>query len=838
MSSAKKLIDKVLRGATDASVSASGSDEDDFVRAVPAWGSPHRDEPSSAYIRRARGFAERMRREVSGDARSEDMYISERDSRAGKGEDRPKGENLNARFGAANASDYSDGDFMEELRRNVRGSQGTGGTSTRRRTRPSSTSRGLVADRRREIPAPQSSLGEMLRRERDAHLRTRKKYEELGVHATAVLRQRDETREALEASTTRERTANARVDELTRRLDEERATSETRLEDVRRSSAEWREAQIAEVNALREAAETRMREANEAASRVEERVAARVANCEKRLSEAERDAAQRARDAIGRFGALASSTEVRATREANALKTRIETLEEELATVNRERSNATHAATMAKRDMDEAMGQFESFRAELASARDVIHARDEALATTRRELRAIESARDDARANLNRLEITNRDLEMKVSSLEEVLGDVGGHKRSVMILRARVTHLTAEIQSAKELAADAKARFINELGALKAQCAQDMQSALHRTEQHYKSRLHASSEGVVAELRREVVDLEGEIAKLKRTHARELEDALASERQAVASASESSIRSSTQRTIEAEKAKAVAELSAREARERLESSVKDREAMEAALVAANEHIAALKAERATYEEKFQRLKGELEESEANVRDLGALLSVRKTSLAGEEEEALSQNESNTTQSLQKQLEESKAEGLAAVKRAQDMAQLEIDALKRGLEMSAHRASSENQGRIAALEKDLAEALEGRNIAREEAEDLRAQLNRYEALTKLQDDAMSASKSQVKTLSQRLRSLESSMSGSPMPGSASPAASPSRSFFLTPGTFTPGSPVSRPAPTPITAIRSPRSPPASSNRSIDGISPIKRSSPLFKGLDGE
>ena len=238
MSSAKKLIDKVLRGATDASVSASGSDEDDFVRAVPAWGSPHRDEPSSAYIRRARGFAERMRREVSGDARAEDMYISERDSRAGKGEDRPKGENLNARFGAANASDDSDGDFMEELRRNVRGSQGTGGTSTRRRTRPSSSSRGLVADRRREIPAPQSSLGEMLRRERDAHLRTRKKYEELGVHATAVLRQRDETREALEASTTRERTANARVDELTRRLDEERATSATRLEDVRRSSAE------------------------------------------------------------------------------------------------------------------------------------------------------------------------------------------------------------------------------------------------------------------------------------------------------------------------------------------------------------------------------------------------------------------------------------------------------------------------------------------------------------------------------------------------------------------------------------------------------------------------
>jgi chromosome segregation ATPase len=779
-----------------------------------------------------------MRREVSGDARGEDVDTSGRDARAGEDEDRPIGENLNARFGAASASDDSDGDFMEELRRNVRDKRGVREPSARRRARGTSlSSQALVPDRRRDVPAPKSSLGEMLRRERDAHLRTRKKYEELGVHATAVLRQRDETREALEASTTRERTATARVDELTRRLDEERSMSEARLEDVRRSSSEWREAQIAEVSALREAAETRMREANEAASRVDECVAARVAHFEKRLGEAERDAAQRARDAIGRFGALASSTEVQATREAKALKARVETLEDELASANRERSNATHAATMAKRDMDEAIGQFESFRAELASARDIIHARDEALATTRRELKTIENARDDTQAKLHRLEIVNRDLDMKVSSLEEVLGDVGGHKRSVMILRARVTHLTAEIQSAKEIAADAKSMFTNEMRALEAQCKRDMQGALHHTEQYYESRLRASSEGVVAELRREVVNLEGEIAKLKRVHARELENALVSERAAISSASESSIRSSTQRTIEAEKAKAVAELSAREALERLESSTKEREAMEAALVAANEHVAALNAERTMYEQKVQRLKSELEESEANVRDLSELLNARKMSAGAEQEEASNRLkiESDSVHSLQKQLEDAKAEGLAAVKRAEDMAQLEIDALKRGLEMSAHRASSESEGRIAALEKDLAEALESRNIAREEAEDARAQLNRYEALTKLQDDAMSASKSQVKSLSQRLRSLESSMSGSPIPGSASPAASPTRSFFLTPGTFTPGSPVSRPAPTPISAIRSPRSPRPSSSRSMDSISPIKPSSPLFKGL---
>jgi chromosome segregation ATPase len=406
-----------------------------------------------------------------------------------------------------------------------------------------------------------------------------------------------------------------------------------------------------------------------------------------------------------------------------------------------------------------------------------------------------------------------------------------------MILRARVTHLTAEIQSAKEIAADAKSMFTNEMRALEAQCKRDMQGALHHTEQYYESRLRASSEGVVAELRREVVNLEGEIAKLKRVHARELENALVSERAAISSASESSIRSSTQRTIEAEKAKAVAELSAREALERLESSTKEREAMEAALVAANEHVAALNAERTMYEQKVQRLKSELEESEANVRDLSELLNARKMSAGAEQEEASNRLkiESDSVHSLQKQLEDAKAEGLAAVKRAEDMAQLEIDALKRGLEMSAHRASSESEGRIAALEKDLAEALESRNIAREEAEDARAQLNRYEALTKLQDDAMSASKSQVKSLSQRLRSLESSMSGSPIPGSASPAASPTRSFFLTPGTFTPGSPVSRPAPTPISAIRSPRSPRPSSSRSMDSISPIKPSSPLFKGL---
>ena len=52
-----------------------------------------------------------------------------------------------------------------------------------------------------------------------------------------------------------------------------------------------------------------------------------------------------------------------------------------------------------------------------------------------------------------RLESENADLALKVSSLEEVLGDVGGHKRNIMILRGRVTHLTSEIQRAKECTA-------------------------------------------------------------------------------------------------------------------------------------------------------------------------------------------------------------------------------------------------------------------------------------------------------------------------------------------------------------------------------------------------
>ena len=150
-------------------------------------------------------------------------------------------------------------------------------------------------------------------------------------------------------------------------------------------------------------------------------------------------------------------------------------------------------------------------------------------------------------------------------------------------------------------------------------------------------------------------------------------------------------------------------------------------------------------------------------------------------------------------------------------------------------MSADRIASENEERVSKLERELAEALETKKLAREEAYELRSQLDRYEALTKLQDDAMSASKSQVKSLSRRLKTLETSMSGgSPMP--SSPQSSPGRSFWLTPGSLTPGSPISRPAPTPITAlpVRSPRSPRPSSSSRSPLASPIK--SPLFRGLE--
>ena len=56
MSSVKDLIDKALRGVE----SASSESEEDIASAVPTWGSPARDEPSSAYfvargIRRAHG---------------------------------------------------------------------------------------------------------------------------------------------------------------------------------------------------------------------------------------------------------------------------------------------------------------------------------------------------------------------------------------------------------------------------------------------------------------------------------------------------------------------------------------------------------------------------------------------------------------------------------------------------------------------------------------------------------------------------------------------------------------------------------------------------------------
>ena len=266
--------------------------------------------------------------------------------------------------------------------------------------------------------------------------------------------------------------------------------------------------------------------------------------------------------------------------------------------------------------------------------------------------------------------------------------------------------------------------------------------------------------------------------------------------------------------------------------------------MEEALSVANERVAALKAERATSEDAHRRLQSRLDESEANVRDLGTLLNKRKSSSDDEDEETRRLQSHSATlaqrlERLERELDDAKAETSAAVKSAEQTAQLEIDALRRGMEMSAHRATSEHEGRVDALERELAEALESKKLANEEVEELREQIGRYQALTKLQDDAMSASKSQVSSLSHRLRSLETSVSGSPMP-SSSPSASPgsaSKSFFLTPGSFTP---LTRPAPTPITAVRSPRSSPRASPRTstsrtprTPAASPIK--SPLFKGL---
>lgn len=858
MSSVKDLIDKALRGVE----SASSESEEDIARAVPTWGSPARDEPSSAYIRRARGFAARMAREVARDEAEDanatvddDVGASGRRWTATEGE--AVGEDLSARFGAA-AAETSDDAFMDELRGNLRpghpmarkrdvarddarrGGGGGGARSPREARREAfrGASSKLAASREHF-----DVVVSALERERKAHAETRSKYEELGAHANVVLRQRDDARASLEASTSREGAASRRVDELSKRLDEERSVSETRLDELRRANETWRAAQVAEIDAMRRAAEARMKDAEEAAARVEDRVAERVAHYERRVSEAEREAASRARDAVGRFGALASSTEVRATREANALRAKMQQLEDDVAEARRERSAAARAAETAKREMDDAVGQFESYKAELTSARDVIHARDGELVDVRRDLRTTRVELDDARGVTRRLESENADLALKVSSLEEILGDVGGHKRSIMLLRGRVTHLTSEIQRAKECAAATKRTVADEIQAVASATMRDAREAIETVQRHYEARLRASSVDRVAELLREVKRLERDIEDLKQSHKAELATALAAERDAAANASEVSIRSSTQRTIEAEKAKAIAELTVRETREQLESMERERDATEEALVVANERVAALKAELAASEDAHRRLQSRLDESEANVHDLGTLLNKRKSSSDDDEEETRrlqshSATLSQTLERLERELADAKAETSAAVKRAEQTAQLEIDALRRGMEMSADRATSEHEGRVVALERELAEARESKKLADEEVEELREQIERYQALTKLQDDAMSASKSQVQSLSHRLRSLETSVSGSPMP--SSPSASPrsaSKSFFLTPGSFTP---LTRPAPTPITAVRSPRSSPRASPRAstsrtprTPAASPIK--SPLFKGL---
>ena len=310
----------------------------------------------------------------------------------------------------------------------------------------------------------------------------------------------------------------------------------------------------------------------------------------------------------------------------------------------------------------------------------------------------------------------------------------------------------------------------------------DAREVIETVQRHYEARLHASSVDRVAELLREVKRLERDIEDLKQSHEAELAAALAAERDSAASASEMSIRSSTQRTIEAEKAKAIAELTARETQERLESMERERDAMEEALAPPNERRpAALKAERATSEDAHRRLQSRLDESEANVRDLGTLLNKRKSSSDDEDEETRRLQSHSATlaqrlERLERELDDAKAETSAAVKSAEQTAQLEIDALRRGMEMSAHRATSEHEGRVDGAERELAEALESKKLANEEVEELREQIGRYQALTKLQDDAMSASKSQVSSLSHRLRSLETSVSGSPMP-SSSPSASP-------------------------------------------------------------
>jgi len=843
----------VARALADAQVfderafARARSPDDAFVinRDVLDWGM--NDEPSSTYVAESAAFAKRLAREArfatatasnefNDDVTHErieafevvgrDDVVRVRD-RGREGDDGVKRENQRAPRSLRGRS------ARERLRE--RGDFIAAGTAIDDVERCASDGDDVAHSANRVVQEVERGRREAegrYARERDARRAVEAKYEALGERARDVLRQRDDARAMLEASTTRERNSSMRIDELQKRLDEERALSEERLEEVRRTTETWRAAQVVEANAMKAAAEGMMREANEAMDRVEERIAARVGAYETRLSEAEREAAKRARDAVGRFGALASATEVQAAREVNALTKRVKELEEELNVERRERSTARFAAESAKRDVEETRGQFDSFRNELALARDVVRARDEALDTVRRELRQATALGDEYRARSTRLENEKRELEQKVSSLEDVLGDVGGFKRNALLLRSRVAQLTSGIQQAKEANAEIKREFMYQIAALKVESIESIEIAVAQTRGHYEARLRAAGEGRVPELLGSIAELKGEIDELKRDRANAVESAVASERASIANASEASIRASTQRTIQAEKAKALADVAARESQERLEASMRDREAIELALMAANEHIAALKGERAGEEQKRQLLVAELKEARANARDLSKLFDARGKANSNEDHgdddkdgrmrEDMASIKS-ALESANRDLVDAKAETVAAVKRANDNARLEIEALRRGLEMATEKQASEHEARVANLEQELAVALESKR-------ELREQLERYEALTALQDDAMTASKSQLKSLNARLRSLETSVSGSPMsssPGSGPPPSpsSLSRSFFRTPKSD-PSSPSRRPAPTPMTAPRS----------SSPMYSPIKPKSPLFKDLE--
>ena len=101
------------------------------------------------------------------------------------------------------------------------------------------------------------------------------------------------------------------------------------------------------------------------------------------------------------------------------------------------------------------------------------------------------------------------------------------------------------------------------------------------------------------------------------------------------------------------------------------------------------------------------MKRKLEESEANVQDLGRLLSARGRSSDedndGSEHFKLDSSAASTAvEALKKQLEDARAETARAVKLAEETAQLEIEAIKRGMEMSSRRARDETEQRIAEL----------------------------------------------------------------------------------------------------------------------------------------